>query len=160
MATYGTKKELEARRLIAADMFVRGVPTGEIAAILAATSGAVSQWRTIWRKYGKEGLLSKPHPGGKSRLSDEQREELVELLLAGPKASGFSTELWTLPRVADLIEQNFGVTYDPSHVSRILKRLGFSPQKPAKRAREQDEQAVVEWRKKDWPRIKKNSQER
>ena len=144
----------------AADMFARGVATCDIAALTDATPGAVSQWRTIWKKHGKEGLRSKPHPGSKPRLSDGQRDELVELLLEGPRTNGFSTDLWTLPRVADLIDRRFGVSYDPSHVSRILKRLGWSPQKPTKRAREQDEEAVVEWRKKDWPRIKKNTKER
>jgi transposase len=160
MATHGTKRELEARRMLAADLFERGVATGEVAAQLGVTPGAVSQWRSLWEEHGKEGLRSKPHPGSKPRLSDDQRDELVGLLLEGPRANGFSTDLWTLPRVADLIDRCFGVSYDPSHVSRILKRLGWSPQKPTKRAREQDEELVSEWRKKDWPRIKKNSQGR
>jgi len=146
--------------MLAADLFEDGVGPSEVAKSLGATKGAASQWKSLWEKHGKEGLRSKPHPGSKPRLSDDQRVELVELLLVGPRSSGFSTDLWTLPRVAELIERQFGVSYDPSHVSRILKRLGWSPQKPAKRAREQDEELVREWRKKDWPRIKKNSKER
>ena len=146
--------------MLASKLFEDGVGPSEVAERLGATKGAASQWKSLWEKHGKEGLRSKPHPGSKPRLSDDQRGELVELLLEGPSANGFSTDLWTLPRVADLIDRRFGVSYDPSHVSRILKRLGWSPQKPTKRAREQDEELVSEWRKKDWPRIKKNSQER
>ncbi len=143
--------------MLAAELFEDGVGPSEVAKSLGATKGAASQWKSLWEKHGKEGLRSKPHPGSKPRLTDDQRVELVELLLLGPRSNSFSTDLWTLPRVAELIERQFGVSYDSSHVSRILKRLGWSPQKPAKRAREQDEELVREWRKKDWPRIKKNS---
>ena len=145
--------------MLAAGMFEEGIGPSEVAERLRVTKGAASQWKSLWEKHGVEGLRSKPHPGSKPRLTDEQRGELVEYLLNGPRSSGFSTDLWTLPRVADLIERKFGVSYDPSHVSRILKRLGWSPQKPTKRAREQNEELVSEWRKKDWPRIKKNSKE-
>ncbi len=81
-----------------------------------------------------------------------RRQEYFHLT---PRANGFDTELWTLPRIAALIEQQLGIQYESSHVSRILKRLGFSPQKPERRAREQDEEAFAAWREKDWPRIKK-----
>jgi transposase len=88
-------------------------------------------------------------------MTDTQAAELIEMVVAGARASGFSTDLWTLPRVAKAIAQRFGIGYESSHVSRILRSLGFSPQKPERRAREQDEEAVTRWPAKEWPRIKK-----
>lgn len=136
-------------------MFKEGKGTFEIAGIFRVTPGAVSHWKKAWIEAGCDGLKAKPSPGGVSRMTDEQRAELRELLVQGAHANGFDTELWTLPRIAKLIEQRFSIKYESSHVSRILKRLGFSPQKPERRAREQDEAAVARWREKDWPRIKK-----
>lgn len=75
------------------------------------------------------------------------------MLLAGATAHGFATELWTLKRVVELIRRRFDVQYDPSQVSRILHAMGWSRQRPARRAREQDEGAVEAWRKTVWPRI-------
>lgn len=155
MAKRGTQKELEARRMLAVPMFEDGKGTFEIADIFRVTPGAVSQWKKAWLEAGAEGLKARPMPGGVSRMTDEQRAELRGLLVKGPRANGFDTELWTLPRIAALIEQQLGIQYESSHVSRILKRLGFSPQKPERRAREQDEEAVAAWREQDWPRIKK-----
>lgn len=77
------------------------------------------------------------------------------MLLEGPLAAGFPTDLWTLTRVAQVIERHFGVKYHPGHVWRILRDLGWSPQKPERRARERDEEAIERWRKEDWPRIRK-----
>ena len=84
-----------------------------------------------------------------------QRRQLPRLLLRGPSAYGYQTELWTFARVAAVIEKEYGVHYDPSQVYRILKDLGWSSQKPERRAREHNEQAIAQWRRQDWPRIKK-----
>jgi transposase len=135
-------------------MFEVGKGTFEIADIFRVTPGAVSQWKKTWLETGTDGLKAKPKPGGVSRMTDEQRAELRELLVKGPRTNGFDTDLWTLPRIAALIDKHFDIQYESSHVSRILKKLGFSPQKPERRAREQDEEAVAAWRAKDWPRIK------
>jgi transposase len=159
MKRRGTKRELEARRMAAAEMLKRGVGPYEVARAFGVTHGAASHWKIALEGGGIEALKAKPNPGGTSRMSDEQRATLTELLIAGARASGFDTDLWTLPRVARLIEQRFGISYESSHVSRILKRLGFSPQKPERRAREQDEAAVARWRERDWVRIKKKPAE-
>jgi transposase len=84
-----------------------------------------------------------------------QKQELVKLLEDGPLAAGYRTEQWTCPRVADVIQQNFGVRYHADHVRRLLHELGWTYQKPEQRARERDENAIRRWRKRDWPRIKK-----
>ena len=79
-------------------------------------------------------------------------------LLLGAQAAGFATDLWTCPRVTELIEKQFGVRYHVDHVGRLLHALGWSPQRPERRAAERDEAAIQNWIKSDWPRIKKKRQ--
>jgi transposase len=79
----------------------------------------------------------------------------VKILSAGPLKSGYRTDLWTCPRVAEVIERNFGIRFHPGHVWKLLRSLAWSCQKPEQRARERDERAVRRWRQRDWPRIKK-----
>jgi len=85
---------------------------------------------------------------------------LVKLLLRGAGKHGYSTELWTLKRVAEVIAVNFGVRYHPGHVWHVLRSMRWSNQKPERRARERDDQAVERWRREDWPRIKKRPKKR
>jgi transposase len=155
METRRSKKQIEARRMVAAELFEQGIGPTEVAQRLGVTPGAVSHWLRAWRESGREGLKSVPHPGSKPKLPPERWPELEQMLLEGPTAHGFTTELWTLKRVVELIRRCFGVQYDPSQVSRILHAMGWSRQKPERRAREQDEEAVEAWRKAEWPRIKK-----
>src|SRR5574337_1233259 len=91
------------------------------------------------------------------RLTARQRAKLLTLLLKGARAHGFSTDLWTLPRITTVITRTFGVTYHPAHVWRILRGEGWSCQKPERQARERDEAAVQRWRTERWPHIKKRS---
>jgi len=100
-------------------------------------------------------LAAKPNLGRRPKLSRDQKQELVGILKRGPVASGYRTDLWTCPRVAEVVRKKFRVSYHPDHVGRILHDLGFTPQKPQQIAREQDREAVARWRKEDWPRIKK-----
>ena len=102
-----------------------------------------------------EALKAKPHPGRSPRLSTEQKERLRTTLLAGPGAAGFATDLWTLARVTQVIERTFGVKYHPGHVWYILRDMGWSPQKPERRARERDEEAIKQWREEGWAQVKK-----
>jgi transposase len=123
--------------------------------MLEVSPGAVVLWRTQYERKGDEGLAAKPQRGRPPKLSPARRKRLLGLLKKGPQAHGYTTDLWTLPRVAEVIHKRFGVRYDPSHVWRILTALGWSAQKPEQRARERDEQAIERWRREDWPRIKK-----
>jgi transposase len=93
-------------------------------------------------------------------LSARQRGRLLKLLLRGARAHGYSTELWTLPRVADLIARTFGVRYHPAHVWKILRGEHWSCQKPERRARERDEAGIRCWRAERWPHIKKRAPRR
>jgi transposase len=107
------------------------------------------------RKEGLEALRHKPPPGAPSRLSDEQRARLPELLAQGAQAHGFRGELWTCERVAVVIRREFGVSYHPAHVSRVVRALGLSLQKPQRRAEQRDEEAIDYWKQKKWPSLKK-----
>jgi transposase len=108
-------------------------------------------------RSAQAGLDAKPHPGGSQpKLNLEQRQYLIDLLGQGARAHGFRNELWTLARIATVIARHFGVTYCPSGVWHLMRRLGWSPQKPQRRARERDEKAIAQWPREDWPRIKKS----
>jgi len=138
-------------------MFDRNVPVPEIARSLGVASQVVYRWREAWRKGGEQGLTSKGPAGPKSRLTPAQIEEVVSALLQGPTAQGYKTELWTLPRVASLIEELTGIKYHPGHVWRILGSWGFSCQRPERRAIERDEAAIAQWKRVQWPALKKKA---
>jgi transposase len=107
------------------------------------------------REQGVEGLRHKPPPGATPRLSEDQRARVPELLAQGAQAHGFRGEAWTCERVAIVIRREFGVSYHPAHVSRLLKTLRHSLQKPQRRANQRDEQAIEHWKEKRWPELKK-----
>ena len=160
MEKRGSKKEREARRFRAIALLKAGHGVCEVARVVEVTPGAVSQWWSAYQREGQDGILSKPNPGAKPRLTARQRRELPRLLLKGARSFGFETELWTLERIADVIERRFGVTYHPAHVWKILGALGWSCQKPERRARERDDKAIQTWRRRAWPRIKKGPRNR
>jgi transposase len=155
MRTPGSAAELEARRRRAAEYFQARKSLRTVARLLGVSLSSVKRWKRAWKAGGVEALAAKAPPPRATKLSEQQKQELVRILLAGPVAAGYRTDLWTCARVAEVIRKRFRVEYHPGHLSRILHDLGFSPQKPKQVAREQDAQAVEQWRKKDWPRIKK-----
>lgn len=155
MRTKGTAAALESRRRLAADLLVDGKTAAEVAEIIQVSESSVRRWRSAWKKGGVEALASKPHPGPEPKLTDAQRRQLLRILMRGARAAGYSTELWTCQRVAEVVRKHFGVEYHPDHLGRILRSSGWTPQKPERRARERDEEAIRTWRAEDWPRIKK-----
>ena len=157
MRPKGTAQQLERRRLQAMALLEQGHSQVEVARRLGATAGAVSQWRKAYVLGGPRGLRARPQPGRPAKLTAKQRQRLLRMLVNGPGRSGYRTPLWTLGRVAEVIEKSFGVRYDPSSVWHILRGMGWSCQKPERRARERDERAIARWRHKDWPRIKKSA---
>jgi transposase len=136
-------------------MFERNVPVSEVARRLGVARQVIYRWRQAWERGGEQALASKGPAGPKSRLTEVQVEEIVAALLKGPVEQGYKTELWTLPRVAGLIKELTGVQYHPGHVWRILGTLGFSCQRPERRAIERDEEAIRQWKRLRWPAIKK-----
>jgi transposase len=145
----------EGRRLRALELKERGWKQTEIADALGVSEGAVSQWMKRAREEGVEALRHKPPPGAPSRLSEDQRARLPELLARGAQAHGFKGEVWTCERVAVLIRREFGVSYHPAHVSRVVRALGLSLQKPQRRAEQRDEEAIEHWKEKKWPSLKR-----
>jgi transposase len=145
----------EGRRLRAFELKQRGWKQTQIADALGVTEGAVSQWMKRATEEGVEGLRHKPPPGATPRLSEDERARLPELLARGAEAHGFRGEVWTCERVAKVIRKEFGVSYHPAHVSRLLKALRQSLQKPQRRAEQRDEEAIEHWKEKKWPSLKK-----
>ncbi len=146
----------EGRRLRAWELKQEeGWKQQDIANALGVTKGAVSQWIKRGREGGLEGLKRKPPPGVTPRLSEEQRARLKELLERGAQAHGFRGEVWTCERVAEVIRKEFSVSYHPAHVSRIVRALGLSLQKPLRRANQRNEKAIKHWKEETWPELKK-----
>jgi transposase len=146
----------EGRRLRAWELKQQGWNQREIANALGVTEGAVSQWMRRGRQGGIEGLRKRTPPGAPPRLSEEQRARLLPGLLArGAEAYGFRGEVWTCQRVAEVILKEFGVSYHPAHVSRLVRQSGLSLQKPTRRANQRDEEAIKRWKEERWPSLKK-----
>jgi transposase len=146
---------LERRRLRAVRLFEKGETQASVARRLGVSRESARRWAQAWEREGAPGLRAAGRAGRKPRLSPEQRDQIEQALLEGPAALGYVTELWTLPRIADLIERITQVRYHPGHVWRLLHELGWSLQKPTPRARERDEAAIAGWRKQRWPALKK-----
>ena len=136
-------------------MLERGLRQAEIARRLRVVRQTVARWVHDYRTQGKSALRKAGRAGRKPRLNEQQRRQLEKLLVAGPERLGYETPLWTCPRVAHLIEQEFQVSYHDGHVWKILVGLGWSPQRPAGRARERDEKQILHWKKSVWPELKK-----
>lgn len=155
MRPIGTQNQLEQRRKRAVELVNGGQGIRETARQVGASSSSVVRWRDAYKKGGTEALTSKPPPHRPCRLTDKQLLLLQKILLKGAAASGYKTQLWTLKRIAAVMRKHFGVDYQLSGVWYILTRLGWSCQKPQKRAKERDERDIEAWRKNQWPDIKK-----
>ncbi len=120
----------------AIDLLASGLGTVAVARKLGVSAGAVSQWHKKYQQGGRESLQAKPHPGCTPKLTAKQLAKLEKQLRRGPHKHGYPTELWTLQRVSELIHKQFKVRYDPSGVWHVLRRMGWSCQKPERVARE------------------------
>ena len=145
----------EARRLRAWELKQQGWQQQTIAAALGVTPGAVSQWLKRAAEGGVAALRARLRPGPTPRLTPERRARLPALLARGAEASGFTGDVWTAPRVAAVIEREFGVRYHPAHVSRLLRAIGWSVRRPVRRATQRDEAAIAAWYAERWPALKK-----
>lgn len=125
----------------------------DIAEALGVREETVSRWLACVRQGGPEALLARSSPGRTPKLSDDQKRLIPEFLWHGPEAYGFQGEVWTCARIADVIEEEFGVRYHKGHVGRLLKELRWTPQVPIRRAIQRDEEAIVHWRNDVWPEL-------
>ena len=148
------RDRLEARRLRAAELFAAGVRQAEVARQLGVSAQAVSVWHGRWQAGGADALRSRGPSGPAPRLSDGQLATVEQAVLEGAAAHGFVGELWTLDRIAIVIQRLTGVRHHPAHVWALLHhRLGWSVQRPVRRAAERDQAAIDRWVKERWPRI-------
>lgn len=153
--SYLTREQMEERRLAGGRLLKEGqLSQAEISRQLGVSRATVSEWAKIVKLKGIRGLR-KRKAVGQSKLSKVQEEKLKRMLDHGALACGFPTDRWTLERVRQLIQREFEVTYHPNYLNRLLRQLGFSPQKPLPQAIEQEKELVEAWLQQDWPRIKK-----
>jgi transposase len=147
--------KLERRRLQAARLLQQGLPEAEVARRVAVHRQSVNRWARQLAQGGRQALKRAPRAGRPPQLSVADRQRIVQGLKRGPEALGYGTSLWTAWRVADLIERECGVKYSTVHAWRVLRALGWTPQRPASRALERNEAAIRGWKRVRWPELKK-----
>jgi len=148
-------KELERRRLVGVRLLRQGVPQAEVARRVGVHRQSVSRWDQQRKRGGRAALQSAGRSGRKPRLDAEDLTRVAHGLKRGPQALGYETGLWTAARVAQLIEKECGVRYHATQAWRILRKLGWSCQRPVGRALEREEAAIRRWKQQRWPEIKK-----
>lgn len=156
MRPTGSPDLLSERRRRALKLLDEGLSLYAVAKQIGCAPISVARWRDARKALGKEVFRVKTPPGRPMRLTQRDMKKLEKLLLKGPLFHGYSTDLWTTQRIADLIGKHFGVRYHRDHVGRILLRLGWTHQKPERRAMERDEERIERFKREEWPRIKKS----
>lgn len=154
----GVKRDfnaLERRRLEAFALLKRGIHQAEVARQVGVHRQSVGRWAKQIEQSGRAGLKQAGRAGRKPQLSEADLKRVERDLKRGPQAFGYETDLWTLARVADLIEQHCGVRFTVGHVWWLLGKLGWSCQRPTGRALQRDEVSIERWKKKRWPKLKK-----
>lgn len=150
-----SKKRVKAGRLLLA-----GKGCAEVALAVGVARQTVYTWKRLLDEGGIDALREVPERGRPAQLDEQQLAAVRAALLQSPTEHGFGTELWTLKRVGAIIERMHGVRFGQTNVWRILGSLGFSPQKPEKRAIERNENAVRSWKRSTWPALKKKPKEK
>jgi transposase len=143
----------EWRRLRAWELHQQGWSGAAIARALDVTPGAVSQGLKRAREGGAQALVHRMPPGPASKLTAEQKARLPALLKQGAEAYGFVGDVWTTKRVTPVVQAVFGIRYHPAHMSRLLRQIGWSVQKPIRRATQRNEAAITHWWTERWPAL-------
>jgi transposase len=154
MRPKGSAGELERRRHRAITLLENGHAPVDVARMLGVDRRTVRRWKAAYRKRGAKGIEARPTPGRPPKLDRRQRVRLERLLLKGARKAGYASDLWTCPRIADVIAEQFGVVYHRDHIGRLLRSLGWSPQRPRRRALERNEERIQGWVREDWGRSK------
>ena len=143
------------RRKRALALLDAGHSLNEVGRRVGCNPSSVMRWRDARRRGGAKALRVRFSPGRPWKLNAAQRRRLVRFLLQGPIAQGYRTNLWTTVRIAEVVQRKFGIRYHRAHVGRLMHSLKWTPQKPERRALEQDEGKIKRWKQRDWPRVKK-----
>ena len=155
MRPKGSARQLADRRRRALALVDKGFSLNEAARRVGCEPSSVMRWRDARKRRGTKAFEVGVSPGRPPKLDAKQKRRLIKLLVKGPMAHGYRTDLWTCARISEVIEKSFGVHYHRDHLGRLMKGLGWSYQKPQRRAVERDEEAIDRWKRKDWTRIKK-----
>jgi len=155
MRPKGSAELLQYRRRQALELLDEGRSLNEVARIIGCNPSSVMRWRDARAEGGEEALEVRFSPGRPPKLTEGQKRELEKTLLEGPLAAGYRTDLWTTARIAEVIERAFGVKYHRDHIGRLLRQMGWSHQKPERRALERNQAEIDRWLAEDWPRVKK-----
>jgi transposase len=148
---------LEWRRFRALHLKRQGWARRDIAEALGVAPRSVTRWFARARDGGPEALCARPSPGPPPKLSVAQKRLIPEFLWHGAEAYGFRGEVWTCARIAQVIEEEFGVRYHKGHVGKLLQELRWTPQMPIKRAIQRDEEAIRRWRDEVWPELRRRA---
>jgi transposase len=152
----GSAAVLEDRRRRALALVDSGYTLNQAARQIGCSSSSVVYWFHARRRGGEKALHVRFSPGRPRKLTPRQERPLIQLLAQGPLKRGYRTNVWTSKRIAQLIDEEFGICYHPNHIGRLMFRLGWSHQKPKKHAAERDPEKIERWKRKKWPRIKKS----
>lgn len=155
MRPKGSAELLSDRRKRALKLLGEHWSLNEVARRIGCAASSVMRWRNAWRRRGVNSLRVRFSPGRPKRLTRRQERRLVRILLQGAVANGYRTELWTMKRVAEVIEETFHVPCHFNTAGQLLHRLGWTHQKPERRALERDERAIERWKREKWPQVKK-----
>jgi len=155
MRPKGSADLIAHRRRRALQLLDSGLSLHEVARQVGCHASSVLRWRDARHKKGEKVFEVGASPGRPPKLSPAQRRRLERILLRGPLRYGYRTDLWTCQRIADVIEQEFDVSYHRDHVGRLMRELGWSYQKPERRAIERDEDKIEQWKRRRWPQVKK-----
>ena len=150
-----SREQREKRRLKAAKLFKKGLSHADIARKLGVTNAAITQWRAVYSRGGAKALRSKGHPGFASKLTAKKQEKFRKAILEGPLVHGYTTNLWTLPRLSAMMKKVTGVRFNPVWTWRMVRRMGFTPQKPQMKAKQRKERVIAGWKAKTLPKLKK-----
>src|SRR5262245_6463683 len=132
----GSPATLEYRRRLAVRRVSDGHPVQAVADFLGVDPSSVRRWVAAFRQGGDVGLAARPVPGRPAKLTTTQEKIVCRWLADNPQDHGFATELWAAPRLAQLIEQEFGARFHPDYLTAWLRRRGYTPQKPRRVHRE------------------------
>lgn len=148
---------LEWRRFRAWQLNKQGWSRHDIAQALGVCPESVSRWFARAREGGVNALRTHPSSGRPPKLSASQKRQIPEFLWHGAEAYGFRGEVWTCARIAQVIAEEFGVSYHKDHVGRLLQELHWTPQVPIRRAIQRDEKAIRRWRNEVWPELQRRA---
>jgi transposase len=154
MALKGRRSTPE-EKLRAVQLLKAGNNAATIAQMFGVSRAILFRWQQKYDDGGPSALEIKKAPGPASRLNPEQLSRLHSLIAGNdPRQLQFDFGLWTRKLIRDLIRRDFGVKYSEVQVGRLMKQLGFSPQRPLYRAYQQDPERVEEWKKVVYPKIR------